>query len=120
MITIMSIQSVISLLPIHMNPFNSLYEMLKHLDFVFSQKHIHSYVLKSCDNQAFCALKASTYSRSMLLDHFKKARIPLMTDDYVDFLYKKMDELPKVQSWDSRLDLLFKSISLEKAQYFSI
>jgi hypothetical protein len=112
MVQILSISNLIGLLPSKdyiYNPFSSIVELLKHLEFAFLKKNVHQFILKSSDNQSFCSLREETYERSTLLQQLNYTDLP-----------SKLDEAPQIDHWDSRLDIFFKSIQFEKAQYFSI
>jgi len=117
MVRILSTVELLSLIPTDKSePFESTAELGCYLHYALSQKKTHFQGLKSTDSQSFCALLPSTYSRQMLLHHLSQGQ-----QSKQDLLDSQMQEIgTSIKSWDSRLDLFFKSIQFEKSQYFSI
>jgi len=106
MVLILSPAQLIALFPKHdVGPFKDKEDLVQHLLFVFNQKEKHQFILKSCDNQSFCAMVYRKNTQNLLNTHF---------DTHCD------DNKPQVNSWTESLNVYFKQLHFEPAPFFSI
>ena len=107
MVLILSPAQLISTLPTQsFFPFHSKAELVWHLLFVLNNKERHGCILKSTDNQSFCALIYRKNTRSALQAHF-------------DIDLEKHPEIVVTCRTDN-VDTYFKGLNFEFAPFFTI
>jgi len=105
MVFIFSPAQLIAMLPSCAHaPFASKEDLVAHLLFAFNKKEEHGFILKSCDNQSFCALVYRQNTRSLLNKHFGT----------------RVEDDNEVAAWTPVLDNYFKRISFETAPFFTV